>query len=408
MTIAFFILIGFAMAVFSLIVGLLVNRIRLKNAEAKLKKYSIELESMVQQRTAQLAESEKKYRSLFEKSKEAVIIIDSGSGEIIDVNDETVAMSGYDHDEILGTKIEKLLDVDESDYNWTRLSEEELVRRDGGRVMVDVVTGHISYDGKDCFQAICRDITAKRELEAQIIHNQKMISLGLMAAGVAHELKNPLGTIYNSCCFIKGEVGENSPKIIKHLGFIENQISICRKIIDDLNITPIEKEISVNLKLMDLNEIIIDYLNILEVSLKPKSITVIKELENLPKIPIDPASFSQVISNLISNAIQAMPSGGTISVKSKYLPHKKPHLTEKEKGLISVQIQDTGMGMDEETMKYIFTPFFSRKSAADGIGLGLWLVHNTVRQYSGTIQVKSKLGQGSTFIIKLPVLNNNG
>jgi signal transduction histidine kinase len=268
---------------------------------------------------------------------------------------------------------------------------------------IDCLFGTINYGGIECWQVICRDITEKRELEAQLVQSQKMAALGQLAAGVAHELNNPLGIIYNSAYYLKSATSSTTPKIVRHFDIMEEHIQRCQKIIRDLlNFSRAPNPV-IDLKWTDPNELIDSCLNLMDKEIRSGGVHIIRDLEALPSLLADPARLSQVFFNFIVNAVQAMPQGGTLSIKTRLKELTETTLSVGSGSAIVVSFHDTGMGIPAEILPKIFTPFFTTKKLGEGVGLGLSVSYQIVKQHDGEIKVQSVPGAGTNFDLVLPL-----
>jgi signal transduction histidine kinase len=207
---------------------------------------------------------------------------------------------------------------------------------------------------------------------------------------VAHELNEPLGNILGFAQLIKKAaelpelVGVDIKKIV--------QASLhAREVVKKLLI--FARQVPTQKSRINLNKIVNDGLYFLESRCAKEGIEVIRDLcPELPNIVCDPAQLNQVLVNLVVNAIQAMPGGGQLTVR-----------THVEEGRVALSVEDTGKGISEEVKRQIFNPFFTTKEVGKGTGLGLPVVHGIVTSHGGTIQVESREGQGSRFTIQLPL-----
>ena len=398
------IFLGIWAIVIFLIIRLLFHRVMLKKARLELEDYSQNLQVKVTERTIELKLSEEKYRSLFEKSKEAIFIVEIESLKIIDFNPQALELTGFNEGEISELKFSDLY-TGKFSYGQTEFIDEQIfMRRDGGLKIVDCVTGRIEYDGEKCWQIVCRDVTEKREMEARLIQSQKMTDLGHLAAGIAHELNTPLGTVYNSNYFIKGELKDVSPKVARHFHLIENQVDRCQKLIKNLLTFSRAPNAVVDLIKTDINDVLERCLQLIEKEIKTANIQIVKELSELPLILIDPDRISQVFFNLILNAVHAMPSGGSITIKS-WNKYEKIGVrkSKKDKNLVFISFEDTGTGIPKDILSNIFTPFFSTKKTNQNIGLGLSISYEIVKSFNGDITVESEANKGTKFTIILHV-----
>jgi two-component system, NtrC family, sensor kinase len=237
----------------------------------------------------------------------------------------------------------------------------------------------------------------RERLQQQLLHADRLVTVGQLTAGVAHELNEPLGGILGFAQLIKkyGDINEGVEKDIdKIIKASLHGREIIRKLMLFSRQTPPEK------MAVDINERIEDGLSLLESRFKKSSITLIKDLaEDLPPVDIDPSQLSQVLVNLVVNAIQAMPDGGTLTIK-----------TVSSINAILLIIKDTGVGMTGEQIDKIFIPFYTTKGINEGVGLGLPVALGIVQSHRGTIIVESEPGKGTVFTVKFPTggEDNNG
>ena len=230
-----------------------------------------------------------------------------------------------------------------------------------------------------------------RKTQERLIRTEKLAAIGQLAAGVAHELRNPLGVIKNSAYCLKEEISKGGliakdPSIPEFLNIIENEISLSDKIIKDLlNFSLISKPV---VKPYDINKII---RYALSVTKTPENIKVEMNLKpNLKKAMVDPYQIRQAFHNLILNAFQAMEKGGKLWISNR-----------EEGNFVEVEFKDTGCGIKEEDQERIFDALFTTK--AKGIGLGLAVTQGIIEGHEGQIELKSEVGKGTTFVIRLPI-----
>ncbi len=233
----------------------------------------------------------------------------------------------------------------------------------------------------------------RERLQQQLLHADRLVTVGQLTAGVAHELNEPLGGILGFAQLIKkyGEINESVEKDIdKIIKASMHAREIIRKLMLFSRQKPPEKT------LFNINERINDGLYLLESRLKKSGILLKKNLsEDLPLIKIDPSQLHQVLVNLVVNAIQAMPEGGELTIS-----------TEKHINAISLTVKDTGVGMTKDQIDKIFIPFYTTKGINEGTGLGLPVVLGIVQSHGGTILVESRPGQGAAFIVKFPLADD--
>ncbi|MDD2390161.1 MAG: ATP-binding protein [Desulfobacterales bacterium] len=230
---------------------------------------------------------------------------------------------------------------------------------------------------------------AKAELQDQLIRADRLSAIGQLAAGVAHELNEPLNTILGFTQLVQKN-RELPDTVQEDLKKITDASLHARTIIRELLI--FARQSSSSIATMSLNRIVEDELSLLESLCRKSSVEVQRILDsNVPEIVADKSQMLQVLSNLIINALQAMPDGGVLTIQTSF-----------DSSDVLLAVTDTGIGMSAEVKEKIFVPFFTTKDVDQGTGLGLAVVHGIVTSHGGRITVESAAGQGSRFIITLP------
>ncbi len=229
-----------------------------------------------------------------------------------------------------------------------------------------------------------------QEMQDSLVHSEKMASLGKMAAGVAHEINNPLTSILINTHLML-EKTEKNDTFYENLSLIADETSRCSEIVKGL--LEFSRQNPPQKNFADINELIDSTLSILENQVAFQNIKIIKNLDqNLPQIEIDANKIKQVFWNLAINAAEAMPEEGTLTIVTRY---------SKDKKYIEIEVADTGIGIPKEKIRQLFDPFFTTKDK--GTGLGLAVSYGIIEQHQGKIEAKSEESQGSTFIISLPI-----
>lgn len=229
----------------------------------------------------------------------------------------------------------------------------------------------------------------RERIQLQLLHADRLATIGQLTAGVAHEINEPLLSILGFTELVKRH--KNLPQdAVRDLDKIINAALHAREIIRKLMI--FSRQHKPVKQLVDLNERIEDSLILLEIRLRKSSVSIHKDLSpELPNIEMDPSQLQQVLVNLLVNAIQAMPDGGQIEVQTRH-----------ENDKVRILIKDTGKGIDEDELQKIFMPFYTNKADMEGTGLGLPVVLGIVQAHEGTIHVESRKGIGTSFVIQLP------
>lgn len=236
------------------------------------------------------------------------------------------------------------------------------------------------------------DITDMKVNEQRMLQSSKMAAVGQLAAGIAHEIRNPLGIIRNYCYLLKMTIKDDGEK--ESVSIIESSVERANKIIDNLlNFSSLTDNTKVNTNIYAL---INDIFDLNKKSLKTKKINCSLECEKDLHLMINSESLKHILINLITNAVDAMKNGGNLNI-SVYDNHDD----------LVIQVTDTGSGMDDDTLINIFNPFFTTKEPGSGTGLGLYITYNEVQKMDGTLKVDSTVDIGTTFTISLPIDEEN-
>jgi two-component system NtrC family sensor kinase len=234
-------------------------------------------------------------------------------------------------------------------------------------------------------------VESLKEIQEQLIQKEKLASVGQLAAGVAHEINNPLGSVLLYADILHKETPNDNVQQREDLDMIIREATRCKTIVNDL--LNFSRQNQVLAQETDLNAMM---LNLAEEASKQslfEQITIQTELDpDLPHIQADPLQMHQVFVNLMSNAAEAMPEGGKLILRTSKGPSP---------GCVTAEVEDTGVGIPPENMKRLFTPFFTTKPIGKGTGLGLAIIYGIVKMHRGQIGVQSKVGQGTRFTITL-------
>jgi polar amino acid transport system substrate-binding protein len=222
-----------------------------------------------------------------------------------------------------------------------------------------------------------------------------MAAIGQLAAGVAHEIRNPLGAIRNALYDLKEILGEGPPEAKEDLAIAEEELVRAKAIID--NLLEFSRISRVDQEPVDLNDLVRKTLFLMNKYLQNSDVRVETNLSPIPNCMANANAMRQVVLNLVTNAVQAMPNGGTLSLRTWTIPPLNGRGRR-----IAVEIGDTGVGISKEDLKDIFNPFFTTKAPGQGTGLGLSVVDSIVRQAQGEIHVDTKLGEGTRFRLEFP------
>lgn len=401
-------------------VRLLTDNLISSLAKAKQNECALaEINKQLQQQTEALRASEQRYSDLFEYATDA-IFIESTTGDILGVNQKACELLGYTKEELLSLKVADIVpprSPEETAKLRSNLKTKPLVfetkniRKDGNWIDVEISIKKINLQGSQIAQVFVRDITERKEAEyklktyserleemvaertrdledaqERLIRQEKLAILGQLAGGIGHELRNPLGVISNAIYFLQMVLTDADATTTEYLTLINTRVQEAEKIVSDLlnlsrNRTADRTDVTVT-------ELVDDAL-----SRHPASdtVTIVQEFpSDLPVLFVDPQQIRQVLANLITNAYQAMPGGGQLTIAATA-----------RQDLVTLSITDTGTGMSPEIMAKVFEPLYTTK--AKGIGLGLAISKNLAEANGGRINVQSIKGRGSTFTVSLPV-----
>lgn len=366
----------------------------------------------------QLKLTKDRYQNLFEQSTVPVLIVHPESGAYLETNLAAQKLTGFSRQELLQKTVFDIREKQEHKHeqeNFNKLRSEEfihnqkatLVRKDGNVCLVEMSSKIIQYGGQKVIQTTLRDITdlkiseqKEQDLQQQLARSERLSSVGRLAAGVAHELKNPLGAIRNAVYYIRTALENNpildtDPHLKEILKLAETEVDSSVTIIGEL--LDFSRVIQLATRKTNINELLERLPHIVEI---PNNIKIQFDLDpNLLEPLVDPDRLNQVLYNITNNAIQAMPTGGTLKIRTR---NEVETLEDgKSQQLVIIQIEDTGQGIAPWHLGKIFEPLFTTK--ARGTGLGLAISHNIIENHGGTIHVTSQISKGTTFTIELPL-----
>lgn len=352
-----------------------------------------------------LLESELKYSTLVENSTDGIGVIQDGILKF--VNSRMATMLGYSEEEGLGKSFINFVYPDYREIVLDRYKkrlagetvlnnyEVYLISKDGKRVPVEINAAQIEYEGKPADMALIRDVTERKKMQEQLIMQDRMATIGQLTSGIAHELNNPLTSVIGfSELLLSRELPDDIKEDIK---IINDGASRTAKIVKNL-LTFARKQPKEKLP-VDINESIQKIVELRAYEQKVNNIQVdTRFASDLPHITGNASQLQQVFLNIVINAEFFMIEA-----------HKKGTLTitsERIGDFVRLSFADDGTGISQENMRNLFSPFFTTKPVGKGTGLGLSICHGIVSEHGGRIYAESKLGEGATFIIELPVTIN--
>lgn len=341
------------------------------------------------------------YRSFFDNATDAVFIIQSETWCVLDTNDYAAALLSMKKEELIGSvlpqfrRIFKLLKKSSSPVV---LSELNLITPNDVSLMVEVSARFVEFEGQILIQAIARDVSEQHHLTDKLVQADKLVLLGQLSAGVAHEIRNPLAAVNLNLQVLKRNLTPESP----YYNYVDTALQGAERISRIVEVTlNFSKPALPIIQELDINTLIPTSLDLVNAAFRKKSITVDLKLdEKLPHVKADAKQIQQVFINLFTNAADAIVSQGNVKIKT-FLEKSGEKKTDGNFAVVSVN--DNGSGIIPEDLTKIFNPFFTRK--ADGTGLGLPITLRILHQHNGIIDVESIPGKGTTFYVKLPIIS---
>ncbi|MGE5437756.1 MAG: PAS domain-containing protein [Syntrophothermus sp.] len=330
------------------------------------------------------------------------------NGKMIYVNPAFVAASGYSKEELLGKNPSVFSSGRHTKKFWARMwdtinsgkvwfGEVENKKKTGEPFYTQLlISPIIDQDGLlTGFFGVHRDLSEKRILEKQLIHTQKMESIGTLAAGIAHEVGNPLASISAIVQVVQRSTDDDFVK--EKLGLVKSQVTRISKIIRDL--VDFSRPSNYELIVTDINQNLTEAVEITKVGSKLKNIKFNLELnKNIPPLPLISDQLQQIFVNILLNAVDA------ISEKKEQRVEERISIkSDMDEDDVIITFSDTGPGISEENYTKIFEPFFTTKKEGKGTGLGLWVSYGIIKSFQGDIKVTSKLGAGTTFTLTIPI-----
>jgi PAS domain S-box-containing protein len=343
--------------------------------------------------------SEEKFRTFIETASDLMFITDK-DGLFTYVNQSMFSILGYTKQEMIGMHISEILDkesLEDSKKKRVRLLTEgenihKLIweRKDRRKIYGEMkATGIYDNDGQfRGVRGVFRDITERKKIEA----SQRLTQLGKLSADVVHEVKNQLTVISGMAQLTLMDV-QNSPKLEKNLKTITDQCDQVNDVIKRLLM--FSKPSSKDFKRVDINHTINFITDLLEKQYLIGRVVIIKEFSpKLPRVKADEKQIQEVFMNLLQNAFEAISGDGTITIS-----------TSQKDGYVQIDFNDTGRGIAENDMEKLFDPFFTTKE--NGTGLGLSACYGIIKAHNGDIRYSSKLGDGTTATVLLPISGQN-
>jgi PAS domain S-box-containing protein len=346
--------------------------------------------------------SESKYRRIFEGSKDAIVVADRGR-VIRDINNAGLELLGFDdRTAVIGrVRLQDLFESKASSERFFGLLEATGVVKDfetvcchpaGGKahVLITATVGSADPADETRYECTIKDITERKKMELQLRQADRLASIGQLAAGVAHEINNPLSIVIGYTKMLRQDAVE--PSLAEDLDIISANAGTCKKIVEDL--LNFSRQTKTQRSEVDIHEILESVLAVVETNFADDDVTIRRAFDPaLPPVVVDVGKMRQVFMNLILNAYQSIEGGGRITIATR---------DDAARDGFWITVSDTGVGIPDDARELIFDPFFTTKEPGQGTGLGLAVSYGIVQEHSGDISFESEEGQGATFTIWLP------
>ncbi|MDY6969326.1 MAG: PAS domain S-box protein [Spirochaetota bacterium] len=394
-------------------VEICISRVKDRNDQLKMYLY---LRNITEEKKLQndLKQTNEFFRNMINRSVDGIIASDV-HGNIIIFNESAEKLLGYSSDEAINSiHITKIYRPGVAKEVMAMLRSEEfggigkmetieaiIVSKEGSEIPCNLSAALIyDKDNKELASVgIFSDLRERKrmqkeleETQMKLLQAEKMSSLGKLAAGIAHEINNPLGGIMMFSNMMLEDIDEES-EIRDDLKRIVSETARCKDIVKGL--LEFSRQTDYKMSLVDLNRLLEQGMSLLENQAIFHNIVVVKDYDvNLPLIKCDSARLSQTFINIILNAIDAMGRKGTFTISTYY---------NRETNRAEIKFIDTGCGIPDDIMPRIFDPFFTTKEVGKGTGLGLSMTYGIIKDHGGSINIKSKVGEGTCFIIELPI-----
>ena len=373
-----------------------------------------------------LKESEQRFKSIFENAPDGMLVADTKTKGFYLGNEVICRMLGYKKEEIKHLGVMDIHSKEDLPYVIEQFGKQArgeitlarnipVKRKDGSIFYADINTILLPLDGKTYMMGIFRDITEQKcmeeeqaKLRDQLYHAQKLASVGKLAGGVAHNFNNLLTVVMGYASLLLAKLKEGDP-LREYAQKVISSSQVAANLTQD--ILAFSRQKPVNPQPVNMNEIIKDTEGILSRLIREniKLKTALTDKDCI--VMADSDQIKQVLMNLATNAMDAMPNEGELNICTDVVEIDKTFIKAHGFGKVGkyvlISFSDTGMGMDENIRLRIFDPFFTTKEVGKGTGLGLAIVYGLVKQHNGYIDVDSAPGKGATFKIYLPQLTNN-
>jgi len=365
-----------------------------KHGEEALHDAMLELEQRVGTEVA-------RFRALLDQAGESILVIEPRTHRLVDLNDTACRELGYRREELLEMTFEEIQvgklpwqDRPLNELGENSTSTEQLFRcKDGSTFPVEVTVKLRRFIGQDYLMLVAREISERKRMEAQLAQSERLASVGVLAAGVAHEINNPLVYIMNNLSYALSHLPDGFDELTSALREARSGAERVRDIVKDLK--TFSRSDGEKMEPVDVRQILDSAIKVAHNEIRHRA-QLVRNYEETPPVDAN-ARLGQVFLNLILNAAHAIPEGDVGNNQIVVSVERRENTRE-----VQVCIRDTGIGIPEDRLARIFDPFFTTKPVGVGTGLGLSICRNITEALGGRIDVTSEVGVGSTFSVSLP------
>ena len=368
----------------------------IKKLEEKMAELEMYADTLIR-KNREIQASEDRYRTLFDHASIAIFVLDRETGKIVDVNRAGIELLGFGREELLGMAH---LPFSGSEFTSTMLDtarfasgETTITRKDGESVQVDLGVGPVTRPQDTRVLLYVRDISEQKKMREQLIQADKLTLMGRLAAGIAHEIRNPLSAIALNLQYLIFKTQAHTEFCDPLKDALEGTRRIEAVIENTLNLARVTPPV---LKEEQINELARQVLGFIKISVQQKDIHFATHLaDGLPPVYIDAKQMQQVVLNVVQNAIDASPDGATVELTTSHVA-----TVAGGGGMVELAVRDLGPGISQEQQKHLFEQFYTTKSG--GTGLGLSISKQIIEKHKGEIRIDPAEGGGTIVRISLP------
>ncbi len=373
----------------------------IRKLEEKMAELEMYADTLVR-KNREIQASEERYRALFDHASIAILITDHESGRILDANRQALALLNYRKEELLAMPAVPFGTEGGTPKAGSPLyasGETTIKTKSGEMIQVDVVVGPVTRPQDPRVMLFVRDVTEKKKMQAQLLQAEKLTLMGRLAAGIAHEIRNPLAAVTLNLQYLVAKLGADGDMKQTLDDMLEGARRIETVIGNTLNLARVAPPV---LELNQLNGLIDQVLRYVKIALQQKRITIEARLDrNIPPISADARQIQQVMINVLQNAIDASPEGSLLTVTTGIVVESRPDAPGGTVRRAIVEFRDRGAGIPADQVNQIFESF--RTTKAGGTGLGLALSKFIMDRHNAEIRIEPAIGGGTIVKLVFPI-----